>query len=79
MNAKAQRILSEALTLTENERADLAAELIESLDTACDDNVEAAWAEEIAGRVQALDAGVAKTIPWAEVRRLILGRRDGAS
>ena len=79
MNAKARRILSEALTLPEKERADLAAELIESLDTARDDNVEAAWAEEIASRVQDLDAGLVKTIPWTEVRRLILGRRDGAS
>jgi len=47
MNAKAQRILSEALALPEKDRADLAGELLESLDALRDEDAEAAWAEEI--------------------------------
>jgi putative addiction module component (TIGR02574 family) len=76
MNAEAQRILTEALALPENDRADLAAELLESLDALRDQDADAAWTKEIAARVEALDAGSVKTIPWAEVRRLILGGRS---
>lgn len=79
MNAKAQRILAEALALPETDRADLVAELLESLDAVRDEDAESAWTAEIATRVQALDGGAVKTIPWTEVRRMILGGRDGAS
>jgi putative addiction module component (TIGR02574 family) len=33
--------------------------------------VEAAWSEEIARRIEDLDSGKAKTIPWEEVRQRI--------
>ena len=36
--------------------------------------VEAAWADEIARRLQDLDSGKAKTIPWSQARRMILPR-----
>jgi len=52
----------------------LAGSLIESLDEAVDEKVEAAWADEIAQRVAELDSGKAKTIPWSKARRLILSR-----
>ena len=39
-----------------------------------DEDAETAWAEEIARRVQKLDSGKAKTVPWAKARRMILGR-----
>ncbi|MBK5293345.1 MAG: addiction module protein [Acidobacteriia bacterium] len=38
-----------------------------------DQDAEAAWAEEISQRVRELDSGKAKTIPWPEARRMILG------
>lgn len=79
MNTDAKRILVEALGLPENDRADLATELLESLDSVRDEDAEAAWASEIAARVQSLDSQIVKTIPWPEVRRLILGGRDGSS
>jgi putative addiction module component (TIGR02574 family) len=74
MNKDASRILEEALKLPIEARAALAGSLIESLDEVIDDNVEAAWAEEIAQRVADLDSGKAKTIPWSKARRLILSR-----
>ena len=49
----------------------MASTLIDSLDTTVDENVEAAWQEEIASRIADLDSGKAKTIPWEEVRRRI--------
>ena len=70
MNAK--QLLAEALRLTPQERAALASELIESLDEPIDNDAEAAWSLEIRRRLERLDAGLAKTVPWAEARRRIL-------
>jgi putative addiction module component (TIGR02574 family) len=69
MDAKA--LLTEALRLSPEERAALAGELIQSLDTEVDVDAEAAWAAEIQARVERLDAGNATTIPWSEARRRI--------
>lgn len=66
---EASELLKKALSLPDKERADLAASLIDSLDTAVDDDAEVAWQEEIARRLQDVEAGKVKTIPWDEVRR----------
>jgi putative addiction module component (TIGR02574 family) len=65
---EARELLKKALTLPGKERADLAASLIDSLDTTVDDGVDAAWQEEIARRLQDIETGHVKTIPWEEVR-----------
>ncbi len=64
-------LLTEALRLSPEERAALAGELIESLETVIDPDAEAAWSEEIRARIAPLDAGSAETIPWSEARRRI--------
>ena len=74
MKRDAAKILEEALKLPVEARAALAGSLIESLDEAVDENVEAAWADEIAQRIADLDSGKAKTIPWSKARRRILSR-----
>jgi putative addiction module component (TIGR02574 family) len=74
MDRDASKILEEALKLPIEARAALAGSLIESLDQAVDENAEADWAEEIARRIEGLDSGKAKTIPWAKARRLIQSR-----
>lgn len=66
-----KQILLEALRLPEAERAALAGELIESLETEVDADAEAAWSAEIHRRVEDLKAGRAQTVPWAEARRRI--------
>jgi putative addiction module component (TIGR02574 family) len=43
--------------------------LIDSLDEGQDADVQAAWSEEIARRLEELDSGAVTPIPWAEVRR----------
>ncbi len=63
-----------AAELSEQDRADLAGLLIESLEGEPDPDVEAAWAAEIEKRVAELDAGAVKTIPWEEVRQRLLDR-----
>jgi len=67
----AKQLLVEALRLSDEERAALAGELIQSLEREVDADAEAAWSEEIRARLERLDAGTARTIPWAEARRRI--------
>ena len=64
-------ILKEALALPSEERAALAASLLDSLDSDVDEDAEAAWAIEVDRRMTELDAGAVKTISWEEVRRRI--------
>ena len=78
MRSKAERVLSEALTLPEASRARLAGRLLDSLDA---DEAEAgvgeAWAAEVDSRVKELESGTARTFAWAEVRRdLLRSRRE---
>lgn len=74
MEPDATKLLQEALKLPPEGRAALAASLLESLEEAVDEDVEAAWAAEIAKRVHDLDTGRVVPIPWAEARRMILDR-----
>jgi putative addiction module component (TIGR02574 family) len=67
----ARQLLTEALRLSDEERAALAGELIQSLEKEVDSDAEAAWAAEIRARLEQVDAGTAKTIPWSEARRRI--------
>jgi putative addiction module component (TIGR02574 family) len=73
MTQDATELLKRALALSVEERAELAGSLLESLEGAPDDPaaVEAAWNEEIARRIENLDSGKAKTVPWEEVRQRI--------
>jgi putative addiction module component (TIGR02574 family) len=68
MTKAAEEILHDALSLTIGERAELAVELIASLDGPDDESAETAWAAEIAGRVERVRQGQASGRPWAEVR-----------
>ncbi len=72
LDMDAKHLLDEALQLPAEARAALAAELIQSLDPQVDEDAEAAWSTEIRKRLDRLDAGVAKTVPWAEARRRLL-------
>ena len=79
MNSR--QLLVEALRLSDEERAALAGELIQSLETEVDADAEAAWSAEIRARLERVDVGKAKTISWLEARRRIhvaAGRDHGA-
>jgi putative addiction module component (TIGR02574 family) len=72
MSPRAQELLREALALPVKERADVAAQLLASLDEAAavdPAEVEAAWAEEIERRARRVIAGETTGIPWNDVRR----------
>jgi len=78
MMQEAQELLKKALALPEKERADLAGSLIDSLDDTVDENVEAAWQEEVARRLEEVRSGKVKTTSWEDVqqkgRTLLNGR-----
>ena len=67
----AEQLLAEALRLSDETRAALAGQLIQSLDHDVDPDAEAAWSEEIRARLERVDAGIVETIPWSEARRRI--------
>ena len=79
MNPNHEKVLKEAFRLPTEARAALAGRLLESLDETVDEDVELAWSKEIARRIDDLDRGKVKTIPWSVARRQILGRSGGRS
>ncbi len=68
MTKAAEVILQEAMTLPLGQRAELAAELLASLDGEPEEAVEAAWAAEIDRRVARIRSVEAKGRPWEDVR-----------
>jgi putative addiction module component (TIGR02574 family) len=62
MTQPAFELLQNALTLSDEERAELAGSLIDSLDATVDAGAESEWNREIAGRIEDLDSGRAKTV-----------------
>lgn len=71
MTQAAAAVLADALRLDEHARAELAAELLASLDGPADPDAESQWVTEIERRVAAIDAGTATLEPWDDVRRRI--------
>ena len=74
MTQQALELLQKALTLSEKERGELAASLIDSLDATLDVGAASAWNVEISRRVADLDSGRASTVPWEEVQRRITSK-----
>ena len=66
--------MKKALTLPAKDRATLAGSLIDSLDEMDESSAQTAWNDEIARRIEDLDSGKAKAIPWDEVRRRIAAK-----
>ena len=71
MTTPAEAVLADALELDVEARADLAAELLASLDGPADPDAGAAWEVEIARRVAAIEAGTVKLELWGDVKRRI--------
>lgn len=64
-----QHLRSEILALSEAERAELAHDLIQSLDAPGENGVEDAWDREIMRRIGEIDAGQAEFLDRGEFRR----------
>jgi putative addiction module component (TIGR02574 family) len=68
------KILTEALALTPEERVDLAAELLASVDGPADPDWEHAWQSEVDRRATAADARGTPPAEWSEVRARVLSK-----
>ncbi len=73
MPPEAIDILQRALDLPVDTRAELNAQLLQTLE-GDDGDVEAEWNAEIARRVAELDSGAVKTVPWEQARKQIRGK-----
>ena len=69
-----EKLRSQVLNLPELERADLAHELIKSLDAPEDKDIDAAWDQEIERRISQIDAGQAKLLDREEFRKKLQDR-----
>ena len=80
MTSRAHEVLREALALPAEERADVAAELLASLDEAPAEDpaeVEAAWAREIERRARRVMSGESAGEAWEDVRARVVRRLTG--
>ncbi len=67
VSSKLAEITQDALRLPHDEQLRLARTLLEKSEAIGDDDVEAAWEDEIERRIKSIDAGLAKSRPFAEV------------
>jgi len=77
MSTQVIELFRKASDLPESDRALLAGLLIESLEAEPDDEVEKAWLDEVERRVEQLNSGATKTIPWEEVKMRLIRNSDG--
>jgi len=68
MRKPLDELLAQALRLDPKDRAELASELLGSLDGPEDLDAQAAWEDEIQRRVAALEAGTLRLEPWEAVK-----------
>lgn len=71
---EARTLLSEALLLPDSDRADLAAELLASLDepaSESQEDIDRLWVTEVERRTKRVLAGESHGEPWDEVRNRI--------
>ena len=71
-----EKLRSEALRLPELERAELAHELVKSLDAPADTDAAEAWEQELLRRLAEVDAGTAKLIDREELRKRMQARMN---
>jgi putative addiction module component (TIGR02574 family) len=71
MSKVSPSVLAEALRLEPDARAELAAELLASLDGPADPDAEAAWTAEIDRRIREIEAGSIRLEPWELVKQRI--------
>jgi putative addiction module component (TIGR02574 family) len=77
MTDAVSELLKRALALPAEARAALAGSLLESLDETLDASAEEAWSDEIARRIEELDSGKVRPVPWADARRQIAAILNG--
>jgi len=62
----AMKILSQALSLSKDDRRRVAERLLDSVARQADESVEEAWDQEVLRRVEAAERGETQARPWDE-------------
>lgn len=70
MTSTLESLYQAALALPEDERAELADRLLDSLPPDVPSQLHPAWRAELHRRAAQIDSGEVKPVPWQEVRRL---------
>ena len=76
MIASAKKLFESALSLDDQERAELVGLLLSSFEDDADEGVDRAWKDEVSRRVAELDSGVVQMITWSKVRSEAFKARD---
>jgi putative addiction module component (TIGR02574 family) len=76
MIASAKKLFESALSLDDQERAELVGLLLSSFEDDADEGVDLAWKDEVSRRVAELDSGVVQMITWSKVRSEAFKARD---
>lgn len=69
MSAQTDKLLEDAIRLSEADRIRLAERLLATLDGEPDEGAANAWAEEIERRTRGIEQGLVQPLPWSEVKR----------
>jgi len=77
-NSPLEKVRSEALELTDEERARLAHDLVASLDGEIEVNADQEWSLEVSRRLAQIDSGTAVLIDRAEFSRRLRERLNQA-
>jgi hypothetical protein len=72
--ALAKRVLTDALTLSEDERLDVATELLASLEGPDDGRDDAVWLADVRSRAERVERGESQSVTWDEAKRQVLER-----
>lgn len=75
MGSAAKKVLDQALALPEDERAEVASQLLASLDGDADPDWRSSWDAELERRVGEIDGDEVTTSTWDEVRAELQARR----
>ena len=68
MTRPTKELVNAATKLTENNRLQIIEELLASLETKSNDNVDADWAAEVERRSIEIKQGTVRQLPWSEVK-----------
>jgi putative addiction module component (TIGR02574 family) len=75
MNTEANNLFDQALSLSDSDRAALAASLIRSLETESDSDAEEHWKSEVERRIAEIENGDVELVPWDEVMAKLKSRQ----
>jgi hypothetical protein len=70
----AKRVLTDAMALSEDERLNVATELLASLEGPDDGTDDAVWLAKVRSRAERVERGESQSVTWDEAKRQVLER-----